>query len=59
MKSKGFKNIYFVTIIALIITLCASFVFVPTETKAAISLGLETDSSGAYLVSSFEFRASI
>ena len=54
MKSKGFKNIYFVTIIALIITLCASFVFVPTETKAAISLELETDSSGAYLVSSFE-----
>ena len=50
MKSKGFKNIYFVTIIALVITLCASFVFVPTETKAAISLGLETDS---------RFRASI
>ena len=54
MKSKGFRNIYFVSIIALIITLCASFVFVPTETKAAISLELETDSSGAYLVSSFE-----
>ena len=52
MKSKGFKNIYFVTIIALVITLCASFVFVPTNIKAAVSLNLDYE-NGAYLVRDF------
>lgn len=52
MKSKGFRNIYFVTIIALIITLCASFVFVPTNIKAAVSLNLDYE-NGAYLVRDF------